>query len=254
MALSPFDNPVPTGYIETISAYARDLAWGVSQGYWSRGLNLYKEWYVAPPVNEADEGDEREVSEDVSIADKEFEKFFNKWFPEDKPANAPDPVELAFWGFVVQSNIQRSAFDLLIHPVQAPKVFVSYRRGASSTFALAIEARLRIVGHHDVFVDKDIEAGKEWFQVLEQKISECDYFVFLVDNNVFDSTWMVEEYNLAVKLNKTIIPIIHPEVVISKFSEDFNKIQFIECRGKASAASYEDAINRLLNRLGYSTF
>jgi hypothetical protein len=250
MVLSPFDNPVPNGYIEKIRAYARDLAWGVTQEYWDTDLIRRDDFYLVPVLGHLRTEDKKL---DSSNAGKAATQFLLKWFPENNPINAPKRKELNTWGFVNRYELQRSAFDLLVQPIKAPSVFISYRRAISSAFALAIEARLHVVGHRDVFVDKDIEAGAEWFNVLEQRISECDYFVLLVDNDVFGSKWMLDEFNLAIKLNKTIIPIIHPEADINKFSE-FNKIQAIECRGKASAASYEDAINRLLNRLGYSTF
>lgn len=277
MTLSPFDNPVPNEYMQKIEDYARDLAWGVTQEHW--GVNLVNRADLALPLPSQVEFGNEQL--DLSDAAQPVRDFFRKWLgPEaliERTAAAPKSEALIFWEYVrveyearppirnAQGNeiyvpprskmlLTRAAFDLLKKPLDAPQVFISYRRATSSLLALAIEARLRLVGHHNVFVDKDIEAGDDWLDTLEQKIKACDYFVVLVDQQVFESPWMVREYELASTLGKTIIPITHPGVDITTFDDAFSSIQIIECRGKTSAASYEDAINRLLNRLGYPTY
>lgn len=278
--LSPFDNPIPTGYLQKIEAYARDLAWGVEQGYWERQLTNYNRFVMPRILSEHRDpkfgvwfndikdngGINLGVNFCISLENIEENKrgFYSKWFIiiSDNgrfEAICPSSADLRMMGFLDDpqgepTRLSLIALELLTKPSIAPSVFISYRRKFSSPFALAIEARLRGVGHHNIFIDKDIEAGEEWLEVLKERISLCDYFVFLVDQNVFESKWMREEYELAKELGKTIIPIIHPEVDMDKFDETFKATQFIDCRGDKSASSYEDGINRLLSRLGYATY
>jgi len=171
----------------------------------------------------------------------------------------PTEEEMLEWGFIKDQDksylIAQETFKLLEKPVKAPNIFVSYRRATSSALALAIEARLRLMRHEDVFIDKDIQAGEDWLQVLLNRIDACDYFVLLVDDGVFsESPYTEKEFDYALEQGKTIIPIVHPEVNISQLPSKLTDIQLIDCRGKASASSYEDAINRLLSRLGYATY
>lgn len=258
--ISPFDNPVPEGYIRRIEEYARDLVWGIEHGLWDSQLRTIETW-IFPNVSGISSsvaiqwGEHTIQGQKFELSDKippSVQPFFDKWHEKSL---IPLIRDLALLKYIEEDNqLSLKSFDLLRRPILTPKVFISYHRAASSAFALAIEARLRLVGHHDIFIDKDIEAGDEWLKVLKERIANCEYFVFLVDQDVFSSPWMCEEYELAVAQNKNIIPMIHPEVDLSKFDKDFLAIQFIECRGKTSASSYEDAINRLLSRLGYPTY
>lgn len=268
--ISPFDNPVPKGYMRQIEEYARDLAWGVEEGLWEQQFMQWADTtnkrFVYPivdgfPTNApSGQGGVPFLVEplDKSKMSELVQKNFAKW--EDY-AQIPSTNRLEFWGYIERGgrwyDITREAFYLLREPISTPKVFISYRHETSSAFSLAIEARLRVVGvgHQDVFIDKDIPEGAIWSDVLEDKIIKCDYFVLLVGElELFTlSDWTKKEFELAQAQSKNIIPILHPKLNPEQFPE-FEDIQCILCGDKESAASYEYAINRLLSRLGYPTY
>lgn len=281
---TPFEQPVPKSLILRVQEYARDLAWGVDNYLWKSRLetvigdklvipNADAIRFLVKNINSFNFNDPDDI-ENIRKFNNVGKQFINKWFVlnttiQDMVANkkidfdnitldlVPTLRDMTLWEYISKDEyiITQQAFELLKQPVSSPSVFLSYRRVMSSTFALAIEARLRVVGHEDVFIDKKIEAGDDWLDVLMTRIEHCDYFVLLVDDDVFaKSPYTEREFDHALKLGKTIIPIVHPDVDISKLPPKLTNIQSIVCRGKASAATYEAAINELLNILGYATY
>lgn len=272
---TPFDNPAPEDFLRKTEDYARDLAWGVTKGWWGRVLRDVGPYGTAtciPNVAEIkdfvadfylrqDIGDGLPAVINAALEEKgdtladNSRAYIHKWHATITP---PLTSELKLWGYVLEENgfvnLTNNAFELLKRPIRTPLVFISYRRETSSPLALAIEARLRSLGHQEIFIDKDIPAGEQWLDVLKERINQCEYFVVLIDEAFFESPWCRNEYEWAVSQGKTIIPFIHPEVNMTTFDETFTATQFIDCRGKKSAASYEDGINRLLTRLGYATY
>lgn len=244
---TPFDNPAPTTYRERIEHYARDLAWGVEQELWTFTLD----------VIEIAAHDAIYPSSTFNIhpnSDKYLRKFRRKWFDDELH---PTISDLRFWGFTVDKEtgfeLTQNAFDLLRQPFRSPRVFISYSHKNSSALALAIEARLKYLGNHDVFVDKSIPGGRKWEEVIEKNVLACDYFVLLVHENVFDSEFIKQEFDLALAENKTIYPVCHHGVNPNSFPE-FSEIQSIRCEGLPSAKTFESAINDLLFWMGYPTY
>lgn len=264
---TPFDNPVPESYHDKLAHYARDLAWGVEQELWtvkvySRNMGdnscIYPEIFNFShyPKNLLNVNNEhRERLKPLQM------QFLEKWFDDNLPPSTRDfeywgyvhPTGAALGGGIYAYTLDHSAFDLLRQPYRSPIVFISYSHANSSALALAIEARLKYLGNHDVFVDKSIPGGRKWEEVIKKNVIACDYFVLLVHEAVFDSKYIKQEFELAVAEGKTIYPFCHHGVDPNNFSE-FSDIQSITCDGLPSAKTFENAINDLLFWMGYPTY
>lgn len=269
---NPLLDPVEEDYRKRVDQFTRDLAWGVLKGYWSPRFDTkYLDGVVDDGVDSSGVPRQKIVGTprhfycyqplfENSTTSEIRKQFDVKW----NYGYIPTVDDLQFWGFVSNDNVlTRDAIELLDKPSIAPKVFISYRHIASSTFALAIEARLKYAGNNNIFIDKELNPGERFDTQITDAIENCDYFVLLVDKDLFATgsggvSWVKKEYELAVTLDKTIIPIIHPNVEKNDFkalaADGFDTtIQYIDCKGIA-AFDYETAINRLLNAMGYATY
>lgn len=154
-------------------------------------------------------------------------------------------------GLVEKYKLTPKAFSLLEKPSTAPHVFISYKRGPSSTFALLIEARLKIAGNSNVFVDKNIKPGEYWHGRLREQVEQCKEFLCLVAPGTLESTWVQKEIDWAIEMGKRVISIWHGCEIIQDIP--ITQTQAIQVTGE-SAEDYEMAVNKLLNSLGYATY
>ncbi len=131
------------------------------------------------------------------------------------------------------------------------------RNEVSSTFALLIEARLKLVGVENPFIDKSIQAGEDWHARLHTTIQSAKYVVVLISKTTFDSDWVLQEIEWAQQAGCTIISIWHPGMKIDdkppRCPQILYERQAIKVNGE-SARDYEAAVNELLNALGYRTY
>lgn len=268
---NPLLDSVETDYRKRVDQFTRDLTWGVMKGIWAPNLKQDVDYgrEINLDANNVPQLSENLHSRPVTYysphyeygTSKEFEQqFTQKWQLEI----IPTIKDLHFWGYVDKDDdiLTQKAIDLLHTPSTAPTVFISYRQIASSTLALAIEARLKYLGNNNTFIDKELSPGKRFDTQITDAIKNCSHFVLLVDDDIFAPgsggvSWVKKEYDLAITEKKEIIPIIHNNALPKL--KDFEKqgydtsIQYIDCKG-ISAADYESAINRLLNTLEYATY
>lgn len=265
------DNPIaaprkPDSFVQDVEDLARDLAYGASIGEWEArvavghfAVNGFGYWW-------ADEMMERTPLQ---------EAFFQKWIgPRGEPRGAPGYDVLEAFGFMTHTtgrvssddgdmllySLTRKAFDLLQKPARAPAIFISYRRGESSAFALLVEARLRIAGADPdrIFIDKDIPGGALWEQHIGEQAAACDAFICLVGRTAFDDgSWVAREIELvkAGSPSARIVPVCHngarmsdPAVGAALGAYNGTHIQ------EETALEYERAVSFILNALGYATY
>jgi TIR domain len=244
------DNPLqqlrPDDPLEKIHALARDLA------YLAIGGSTSAEFRVG---TRGWKGDPRYESE---IETPDLALFRTKWWDGDK-FMGPGFELLASYDYLTVPELdvyqlKSQAFQLLQKPAEKPSIFISYRRRDSSAFALLIEARLRLAGVDNVFVDKDIKAGETWHERLEEVIKQCRYFICLVGQHTLESRVVAEEIDLAVASGCRIISIWHNgQVMTQTVPQELQKRHAITVTGE-SAREYETAISELLNTLGYNTY
>ena len=119
--------------------------------------------------------------------------------------------------------------------------------------ALLIEARLRMAGNPNPFVDKSLVAGQEWNKELEARVKSARYFIMLIGVETLDSSYVRDELTWAEQSHCTIISVWHgckPGDTTPKSLSTRHAI-LVESE---SALGYETAINQLLNGLGYATY
>lgn len=80
------------------------------------------------------------------------------------------------------------------------RIFISYR---SSDIAIAMKVKQELemhLGRDCVFIDKDIEAGDRWLEILKREVANCWVFLPIVTNNYFGPfTELNEQQNGALK-------------------------------------------------------
>lgn len=154
------------------------------------------------------------------------------------------------------------AWDLLKRPRVTPNIFISYKRGVSSTFALLIEERLRRAGANpdNIFIDKDIMGGDNWETLLKEKVTQADHFVSLIGEKTLASPHVQHEINWAFESDQIrIIPILHSGYTVQQMVAEHGELgaklanKHIRVITEEKAADYEEALNFILRSLGYST-
>jgi hypothetical protein len=249
---NPHELPAPTDPLERIHAFALDLAYGVSLGFWGT-------WFE---VIYALAGNSRWSSDIQALNDKNQSKLSEllagKW-----GENPPSENALVSFGYFEDRErngrlthlLMEKAFALLDKPLAPPTIFISYKRDQSSTFALLIEARLKMAGNPNPFIDKNIVAGDDWHGRLQEVIEQARYFICLIGPNTLSSPHVRKEIGWAEKAGCTIISIWHSCAIddITDCPPILQNRHAIQVSGE-SARQYETAISELLNALGYSTY
>ncbi|MBK8029216.1 MAG: toll/interleukin-1 receptor domain-containing protein [Chloroflexi bacterium] len=149
--------------------------------------------------------------------------------------------------------LTEKALRLLEKPSAPPSVFISYKRDQSSPLALLVEARLRLAGNPNPFVDKLIVAGEGWRERLKGTIEQSKYFVCLVGKDTLQSEWVQKEIEWAAEASCTLISIWHGCEMDETCPAALRERHAITVTGE-SAREYETAISELLNALGYATY
>lgn len=237
-----FEREAPTDVIARVHEFARDLAYGATLGLW----HTYVRW-------------QQLFNRDISKHSKVFAEHLGpKW-----GTNFPSEYLLLSFGYFQDYGSQsghsvylltQKAFQLLEQPSAPPSVFISYRRQDSSAFALLVEARLRLAGNPNPFVDKNLVPGDEWNNQLKKQIEQCRYFVLLIGPTTLQSPHVLQELEWAERSNSTIVSILHVGVQIKDSVPDVLKSRQAITILEETALGYETAINQLLNSLGYATY
>ncbi|MEP7285925.1 MAG: toll/interleukin-1 receptor domain-containing protein, partial [Chloroflexota bacterium] len=150
--------------------------------------------------------------------------------------------------------ITQKAFALLERPVTLPTVFISYSRKTSSAFGLLIECRLQIAGIK-AFIDRSIDPGDAWHAQLEDKIRHSTCVVSLLAPETLNSNYVQKEIQWALDQNIMLIPIWHgtfdgsniPAALELLGSKNAIRVK------EESAEAYHEAVEKLINRLGFVT-
>ncbi len=240
---NPFEQPAPTNMLERVQAFARDLAYGATLGLWHSRIRWKQ---LSNP--------------EMSDHSRRFaEHLYPKW-----GRDFPSEYLLLSFGYLIElENIESGfanylltdkAFQLLQQPSVAPDVFISYRRSESSAFGLLIEARLRLAGNPNPFIDKNLVPGSEWNAQLRQQIQKSRYFVALVGKTTLESPHVLQEIQWAAESQCTIVSIWHNGARMTDTVPDIIQRRHAIVVTEENALGYETAVNQLLNSLGYSTY
>ncbi len=250
----PRHDPRPQDSVAQVRAFARDLAYGALQGDWPAKFAMHY-------------GDGRFGTDDWAVKNYLAQKWDSNppnlyllvsfGYLQDQrrdvqaPPNFKAPMP-AIWEFLLTDQ----AFALLEQPT-ATSVFISYRRGESSAFALLLLARFQMIGL-EPFLDLNIEPGSEWHAQLEQEIARRDYFVIVIGPATLESAFVREEIRWALDAQARLIPIWHngfDERHLADMQDRYPELgaffdkQAIKVE-QENPAAYDSAITQLLNRFG----
>jgi hypothetical protein len=239
---NPFEAPVPQNVIERVHAFARDLAYGVTLGLWHTQIHWRKL-----------------LNPDISMHSKVFADYLRPKWGTDFPS---EYLMLSFGYFEDHDReagysiylLTQKAFELLEKPSAPPSVFISYRRQDSSAFALLVEARLRLAGNPNPFVDKNLIPGEEWNDQLKRQIQSCRYFIALIGPTTLQSPHVLQEINWAAESASTIISVWHKGAAMDDAVPQVLQSRHAITIMQENALGYETAINQLLNAMGYATY
>ncbi|NEO91603.1 MAG: TIR domain-containing protein [Moorea sp. SIO3G5] len=89
--------------------------------------------------------------------------------------------------------------------------FISYGRKDSKAFATKLHQRLTELGFSIWFDQQDIPLGVDFQNQIDDGIEKSHNFLFIIAPHSVKSAYCLKEIQLAVKLNKRIIPLLHVE-------------------------------------------
>ncbi|NET48083.1 MAG: toll/interleukin-1 receptor domain-containing protein, partial [Merismopedia sp. SIO2A8] len=91
--------------------------------------------------------------------------------------------------------------------------FISYGRADSLAFAKNLNARLVDLGYDIWFDFDDIPQGVDYQKQIDAGIEQADNFIFIIAPHATNSPYCRKEVELAIALNKRLIPIMHVEAI-----------------------------------------
>ena len=87
-------------------------------------------------------------------------------------------------------------------------IFISYSRADRQFIDQLVPLIRRVHGNDSVWYDDDIHGGADWWQMILDEIGQCQLFVYLISNESLESPYCQAELREALRLNKTVLPVI----------------------------------------------
>lgn len=84
-------------------------------------------------------------------------------------------------------------------------LFISYARVDMPLCKQIIDAVSPV---HEVWYDRRLFAGQDWWTEIQRRLHWCDGFVYLLSPESVESEYCQKEYNIARKLDKKIFPVL----------------------------------------------
>jgi hypothetical protein len=238
------DEKVPNDPIPRVHAVARDLAYGVTKGFWS------------PTISVSSSFDGKETW--TFKARSHLNTFNSKW----KDA-LPDAILLASFEYLTDIDQKHTryvltpkAFALLESSLAT--VFISYRRNQSALLALLVLARLKAIGINPFFDIQDIGPGDKFSEHIRKQIAESDHLICLIGPETLESEWVRKEIRWGIEANCQIIPLWHDGFTVSDLNEALKLYPDLSELGEANAIEikntgvedYNSAMATLVNYFG----
>jgi hypothetical protein len=132
------------------------------------------------------------------------------------------------------------------------KVFISYSRRDALDFVDRLQPALAKHGV-DAYVDReDIEKGEEWWERIEQLITEADTVIFVMTPGSANSEICHREVDFAERVKKRFLPVIAADITgqtVPPAVARLNYIFFIENRNAGASGNFEEAVAELTEAL-----
>jgi formylglycine-generating enzyme required for sulfatase activity len=98
------------------------------------------------------------------------------------------------------------------------RIFLSHS-STNNAEAVALHAWLKREGWDDVFLDVDpdrgIAAGERWERALNEAAHRCEAVLFVISRAWLASSWCLEEFNLAHRLNKRLFGLLVEDLPVA---------------------------------------
>lgn len=122
-------------------------------------------------------------------------------------------------------------------------LFISYSRTDRDTVASIAKRLDRVYGQ--IWFDRELFGGQDWWQEILSQIAICDVFVYMISPDSIRSEYCVAEYNEARRLNKPIVPIMVRSYL--DLPKDLRQLQIIDI----SLGITEDNLTELYAAINY---
>ncbi len=240
--------PLPKSKMARVRTLAKELAEGVSEGFWGTQFSFISQPRREPIVQEylpfipnaADASDE-ELSQYRTVPrDNLMRLYFKHRWAAPIFDQFPEYSVLFTRGYLTPTKdlydrvdgvqLLAPAFELL-DETEPANVFISYKRSESSALALLVLARLKEIGLQP-FVDMSIEPGSNWRDFLKERIDASDYVVVLIGHNGFQ--YRTADWQLLPDIDR-LLSDTHTIIVQTE-----------------SAGGYNAALTELANRFGFT--
>ena len=125
------------------------------------------------------------------------------------------------------------------------RIFVSYARDDDVLVRALVSDLERL--HHDVWLDRDLDGGQTWWEIILEQIKSSDVFVAALSPESLVSTACLLELSYAASLNRHLLPVVVRNVEIDVAPDTIHRTQVIDYRERSpeSAISLSNALSSM---------
>ena len=136
-------------------------------------------------------------------------------------------------------------------------IFISYGREDSKAFAIELNRQLTEQGLITWFDQEDIPLAVDYQKQINTGIEKAHNFIFIIAPRSVNSPYCLKEIELAIKLNKRIIPLLHVAEISQEIWQERNpketKEDWQEYQSKGLHSS-EQNMNPIIKKLNWVYF
>ncbi len=107
------------------------------------------------------------------------------------------------------------------------KIFMCYAR-VDKPFCREV---VRIIDHHEIFVDDRFYAGDDWWEIILDRLAWCEVLIFLISPHSLKSVYCKRELTIALRHGKRVVPILLDEAAIPHIPKDLGKLHWVDLTG-----------------------
>lgn len=107
------------------------------------------------------------------------------------------------------------------------KIFMCYAR-VDKPFCREV---VRIIDHHEIFVDDRFYAGDDWWEIILDRLAWCDVLIFLISTHSLKSVYCKRELAIAMRHGKRIVPVLLDEAALPHIPKDLAKLHWADLTG-----------------------
>ncbi len=124
------------------------------------------------------------------------------------------------------------------------KIFFSYSERSKASLQTLI-GDLKELNGYELWIDKKLTGGQQWWNEILRNIRECDVFLFAMSPESLESEACSREYTYAWQLGKSILPVLVADVdTLNLLPKELKMVQYIDYR-----AADKHAFMRLVTAL-----